>query len=161
MIEEIATVVSTREDKAVIRVEKTSSCNSCNASGACGTASLSRLFNFQAPELTVNNALDARPGDRVMVTIEERALLTGSFLLYITPLLTMIGLALLSGWFAVVLFPGIDPDGLQALGGVAGLAAGLYLVRQLANRFTGNQLQAVMVKRLPLSSNRVLVDSIS
>ena len=148
MIEEIATVISTEADMAVIKVEKTSSCNSCQAKGACGTSSLAGFFNFQPPEIKVANSLHAKTGDRVLVGIEENTLVAGSFLLYIVPLLMMMLFAL----FATALeplFPALHTELLQTVAGLVGLAAGLILVRQQSGRLLKEKGKAHMVKILP------------
>lgn len=159
MIEEIATVVSIENDIAVVRVEKTSSCNSCQAKGACGTSSLSSYFNFQSPGLKVKNSIDAKAGDQVIVSIQEKTLVTGSFLLYIVPLLIMI----LFAFAAITLqpvFPSLDQELFQTLSGLAGLAAGLIIVKQISVHLLKGNNSAVLVKILQGSPQRVSVNQL-
>lgn len=131
MIEEMARVSRCEEDYAIVEVTRTSSCNSCNAKGACGTGSLALWFRFRPPPLKVLNSLNARPGDQVMVALEESRFLTGSFLLYMLPLLSLFAFALLFEWLAQISSIA-NPEAAAISGALSGLVAGLLGVRYLA-----------------------------
>ncbi len=159
MIEEVATVISIEADMAVIEVEKTSSCNSCQSKGVCGTSSLAGLFNFQSPQIKVNNSLNARTGDRVLVGIQENTLVAGSFILYIVPLLMLLLFAVAASLLEPV-FPTLDQELLQTIAGLAGLAVGLFFVRQQSSRLFEGKRNAFMVKILPSQANSVSVNQL-
>jgi len=160
MIEEYATVIATQEDKAVIEVTKTSSCGSCQAKGSCGTVSLANFFNFQAPRLKVENSLNAKPGDQVLVGIKENTLVTGSLLLYIVPILSMLLFAIITGFIVQQNFPNIELELSQTLAGLVGLAAGLVLVRHVSATVFKNSNKAILVKIISHSSQLVSISDI-
>jgi len=73
------------------------------------------------------------PGEHVIVGIDERGLVQGSFAVYFVPLLAMIGGAGLGQWFAS--HQGLSADELMAtLGGIAGLLAGFVWLRRFSLR---------------------------
>ncbi|MGD2118837.1 MAG: SoxR reducing system RseC family protein [Chromatiales bacterium] len=125
MIEETAQVVATAPGLARVEIIKTSSCNSCHANGVCGTAAVSRFFNFRAPQVEVDNQINARTGDTVSVAINDDTMLKGSFLLYLAPLLSLLLFALLADYVAA-------NEGIIILAGLSGLAIGLVIVKQLS-----------------------------
>lgn len=154
MIEEIATVISTDAGMAIIRVEKTSSCNSCQAKGACGTASFADYFNFKPPRFEVENTLNAGSGDRVVVGIPEQTLVAGSFLLYIVPLLLLIMFAFLAV-FSGQFFPSLNQELFQTLAGLVGLAVGLIVVKRYSGRLLKDGSRASLVKILNSHAKQV------
>ena len=157
MIEEIARVVATEDDQAIIVVEKTSSCSSCQAKGACGTSSLAAYFNFQPPKLTVDNTLNARVGDQVIVGMPENVLVAGSFLLYIVPLLSLILFALFASFFLESFWPGVDTELSQVIAGLVGLGIGFKLVKLFSAGLLKDRNGASMLRIIPQSPNKVSV----
>ncbi len=154
MIEEEARVVAVDGDRVVIAVEKTSSCNSCSANNSCGTSSLARYFNFKPPELSIENTLQARAGDRVLVSMQDTLLMSGSFLLYIVPLLCLFAGAFLGKSLTVE----ADGEWLQIVSGFAGLLLGLYLVRWWSSRLPAGAA-VKLVKVIQLQGRPVIFPS--
>jgi len=145
MIEEIARVIAVENGHAFVEVTRTSSCNSCNAKQACGTASLTGMFRFQPPALKLKNDIGAKAGDEVVVALPEQTMLAGSFMLYIIPLIMLILFAI--GFdFVIGLFFTIETELLQVVGGLTGLAAGLFIVRKYSARFLNDTSMASLVK---------------
>ena len=62
----------------------------CGQKRGCGNATWGKLLGHKASEFSAKNAIDANVGDSVVVGIEERAVLSSVFYLYIVPLLTML-----------------------------------------------------------------------
>ncbi|NNJ91767.1 MAG: SoxR reducing system RseC family protein [Gammaproteobacteria bacterium] len=145
MIEEIARVVAIDDGYAFVEVTRTSSCNTCNAKQACGTASLTGMFRFQPPALKLKNDIAANPGDEVIVALPEQTMLTGSFMLYIIPLIMLVLFAI--GFdFVLGLFFFIETELIQVAGGLTGLVAGLFIVRKYSARFLNDTSMASLVK---------------
>lgn len=128
MIEEQATVVSVDGEMAELAIARRNACGSCTAKGGCGTSLLSSLFPQRQLRLRLANTVGARPGDRVVLGLDEGQLQRGSLLLYAVPLLGLLLGAI--GGENLLLYLG----GPQELGGVAGgllgLIAGLSVVRE-------------------------------
>ena len=96
MIEEKARVIAIENGQLLLEAETRTACNACTARQGCGTSVLSkwigrRFTRFQAP-----NTVNARVGDEVVVGLAEGAMLKGSVLVYLLPLLAMIVFALLA-----------------------------------------------------------------
>lgn len=95
MIEETGVIVEVDDRHAWVEAATTSSCSQCSASQGCGTASLQKWFKRQPNRLKVIKSQDVLPGERVVIGIPEQALVKGSFLIYMVPLLALIAGALL------------------------------------------------------------------
>jgi len=132
MIEENGVVVSLKGEWAVVKPAPSSGCSSCSANQGCGTASLARFFGQRNQQHFAHNPLNAQPGDRVTMGLEERALVSGSLLMYLLPLVCMIIAAILFSNLMIV--PGWDTDASASLGLGAGLVLGLGLSRWLSHR---------------------------
>lgn len=127
MIEERALVLNTTFDQADgshklarVKVQRTSSCESCSLKSGCGQSTLTKLSSNQCLELDVENTLDAKSGDEVLIAIPESGLMSASLRVYFIPLILMVLGAVAGGV--------IDPDSeiwtiiLSLLGLVSGFA---------------------------------------
>lgn len=152
MIEENGLVIAVHGELAEVESERRSACGGCAVNGACGTSLLERFFGRRQLILTVRNPISAEPGDGVVVGVPEGALLEASFAAYVMPLLAMIVGGVSGSWLAGLLAPGWD-QGLSVLGGMGGLAAGLWwLARFSARRGVKERFQAVILRRSPSSA---------
>lgn len=146
MIEENALVVAVEGDSAWVETERRSSCGGCAAKG-CGTGALSKVLGARKQRLKVHNPVGARAGDSVVLGIEEKALLLGSLMVYILPLLAMLG----GGLLGEVLAPqwGMEAEGPSLLFGALGLLGGFLWLRGY-NRRCGDdpRFTAVILRTL-------------
>jgi sigma-E factor negative regulatory protein RseC len=76
-MKETGRVVETLGRDALVEFERTSACESC---GAC------RRFGAQTMRLTLQNAIGARPGDRVVVEMDAKSVVSASLWAYAFPL---------------------------------------------------------------------------
>lgn len=81
---QVARVISLSENKATVKVQRHTSCEKC---GACNLG----MVSSTEKTVEVENTLNAREGDLVMLGIKSGAILSASFILYIIPLLTFFG----------------------------------------------------------------------
>ncbi len=139
LVEGMARVVAVADGFAWLEPEQTTSCGGCAASGLCGakgigtTASRLEMRRFSLP-----NGPGFAVGERVVVGVDERALLKASGTAYALPLATMLGAGALAQWAA-------GSDGITMAATLAGLGIGLVAARlgarwmnargQLAPRF--------------------------
>lgn len=114
MITERGVIESVEGGKAVVRVQRGTSCASCEHRAACHLDSGKPLF------IEVENELEATAGDWVEISLPTRSLLKLSFLVYFVPVLTLVAGALLGAEWA-------EPFGLSATVGSL-VAGGLALV---------------------------------
>lgn len=135
-VEGIARVVAVADDALWLEPEQTTSCGHCSSSASCGASTReaagmgtvtsrlqARRFRMDAP----GGAGEFRIGDRLVVGVSEKALLSASLTAYGLPLAT----ALVAGSLAQGRY---GEDGLTMLGMGAGLAVGLLLARFIARR---------------------------
>lgn len=96
MIEETAQVVELKGSQLVLQAQTKSSCGSCAASKGCGTSVLSKVVGRKFTRFLAENSIDAEIGDTVVVGISEDALLKGSLVMYIIPVMGMLVIALVA-----------------------------------------------------------------
>ena len=141
MIEESARVIAIDGNQLLLEAEIKTTCQSCSAKKGCGTGVLAEHVGRKMTHFQVENTLDARVGDEVIVGLSEQAMLNGSLLVYLFPLLSMIIAALLAdallnpAWLSAW---GLSGDLLTALAGLAGLVLAMLGVR---NKFAGRRAQ--------------------
>ncbi|MBL3588461.1 MAG: SoxR reducing system RseC family protein [gamma proteobacterium endosymbiont of Lamellibrachia anaximandri] len=133
MIEENATVVSCEGDHAVVETRQKAACGSCHSADSCGTSVISGLFKRKHNQLRVLNAVGAKPGERVVIGLQERALVNASLVAYLLPLFFMISFAFAGQELMGLYF---QPAGelIAILCGLLGLILGLFLTQWYARR---------------------------
>lgn len=142
MIEQSATVVAVDGDTVWVETQRTSACGACAKNRGCGAGTFAKAFGFASPRLRVTAGGGAQVGERVVIGIDERALVRGSFAAYVAPILFMMGFALAGE----TVFPGSDP--LTLICGAAGLGAGLLWLRRYSRRVAGDgRFQPVILHR--------------
>jgi len=146
VIEETGRVVATDTGHAWVETQRHSACGSCAARGGCGTSVLSRVLGQRAVRVRAIDKIGASVGDRVVVGMDDAALLRGSMAVYLTPVLAMIGAAFVTEALAPQWGFG---DGLTVVGGGLGLLAGFVWLR-LFSRRVGNdaRYQALVLRRV-------------
>lgn len=124
MIEENAKVVALEgEQYAWVETTRKSACGSCSVSSTCGTSLLANIFGQKKGRVKVLNSCHAKPGDNVIIAMDENDMLKGSLALYFVPLLSLIGLSLV----ASLLAKGLQlSNGLSDLLAIIAAAVGLY-----------------------------------
>lgn len=128
MITENAIVTRVQGQYAWVSTERKSTCGACAAKSACGTAVLSEVVGRKVSQLRVLNSKDVISGDSVTVGLSEQALLKGSFLVYLVPLLFFFLFALFGN--SMVEY---KSDLITIILGGFGFAVGLLLARRYLN----------------------------
>ncbi len=149
MIEEQALILSVKGDFAEVQVQRQNSCGSCSAKAGCGSALLSSVFGNKRNSLQVYNPIQAGPGERVVIGLNESPFLKAAFTLYALPLLLMIVGALFGEWLALqAAADNTEPAALS--GGLLGLLTGLAWVRRFSRRCSEDaRYQAKVLRRAP------------
>lgn len=144
MIEEQARVLDWRNGRALLWVDRSSACGSCKARAACGQG-LARSLTGKAAghELEVACSTPLRPGDQVVLAVDENLLVRGALLVYLLPLLALLLGALLGQWLQA-------SEGVSIVLGFAGFAAAFGWLA-LRNRQYAKQacMQPKVVRVLP------------
>lgn len=127
MIEETAVVE--RVENGYIWVSPASSgsaCSSCESSGSCSTSMLvSLLQGKNSKTVRVDNTINAKVNDRVVLGIHPQGLLSGSALIYLLPILNLFIFAALGSQFFSEL--------VSIIAGIIGFIMGVYLSKKIAD----------------------------
>lgn len=145
MLEAEGVIVKIGQEGVFVETSRASACGTCSSKEGCGTSTLSQLLGSKASIFKVLNPIGAVLGERVVIGLEEAALLKSSLLVYSLPLGALLAGAILGGWLA--------PAQLQdayALGGMfAGLALGFVALKLVGARAgTNSQFQPVILRRV-------------
>ena len=142
MIEETAVVIEVEEHQVLLQTQRKSACNACSVKAGCGTSTLAKVVGKRSSQFLVEKTLDVRVGDRVIVAIDEDALVQGSLLIYLLPIIFMI----LSGMLAELVFV---TELITILSTLAGFILALFAVRFLltGNHFK-NKIQPHLIRRV-------------
>ncbi len=96
MIEESALVLEVRQQQVLLQTQRKSACQSCSVKSGCGTSVLAKVVGKRSSQFVVKNVLDVRVGEQVIIAIDENALVQGSLLIYLMPLVVMMLTGLLA-----------------------------------------------------------------
>lgn len=152
MIEEPAVVVEAGDGYAWVEARRRSACGACSASEGCGAAALAKVWGERRSRVRAISALPLQPGDAVIVGLAEGALLRGSLLVYLLPLLLLLAGALLGQ--AAFAGAGEEP---VVLAGAVGLGLGFLAARAGSRWLRGDaRFQPVVVRRLDAAPGNVL-----
>lgn len=147
MIEERGRVIATEGEFALVEAQRESACGHCKVQSGCGTSLLSRFVGNRHNRLRVANPVDAKPGDSVVIGLNENALTGASVTLYLLPILALIAAAVAGQLLAHGIgLTSTEPASI--VGGLLGLTAGLVLARRRANRLQGDRRQQAVILRL-------------
>lgn len=148
MIEETATVVARDGRYAWVESARKSACGQCSMNKGCGVGAISKVFGERRTRIQAINTVEAEVGESVMIGISETALLTGSFLVYLLPILSLLGFGLLG---EAVARQGLSDDSEwpAILSGLFGLFIAMAWVRYKTGRSgESDRFQAVILRRL-------------
>jgi len=147
MIEEQAVVINVDGERAHLEIERGSPCGLCGATRGCGISLWSRLFGRRRGGISAVNDLNAEVGTRVIIGVQEGALLAGSLAAYLAPLLLICAGALFG---ASLVSSRAESDLYAVVGAIAGLLSGLAWVRfYTGGRRQDGRYQPVMLRRAP------------
>lgn len=149
MLEETARVVDVKDGMLLAETESRSGCSHCSANN-CTTSVVAKLFGVKRNRLVVENRLDARPGDRVVIGIPDALLVRASLLAYLLPLLSMLGAA--AAGEAVGL-----PANWMSLLALCGLAMGFFMVHRATRGWTSQRYKPQLLRIAAAAYQRVEV----
>ena len=127
MIEETALVLEIRDQQALLQTQRKNACQSCSVKSGCGTSTLAKVVGNRSSQFIVDNTLDVHAGDQVVVAIDENALVQGSLLIYLLPLLSMLA----AGIFAELFF---SIELVTIVFSMVGFALSLFIVHYILPR---------------------------
>lgn len=142
MLEERGVVVAVGPDGVWVETRRKSACGECAQRSGCGTGALSGMFNPASSRFQIDTGHALRVGDEVLIGLEERALLRGSVVVYLLPLLLM--------FFSAVAGQALGGgEGFTLLAGGAGLVGGLFLAHRFSRRAAADaRYRPVLLEKL-------------
>ena len=149
--QETAAVTGIHPDgRAIVVIQRAEACHSCSAKGACQTLG----GKTQDMTLVLENTLDVKPGDQVILSMAEASVIKASAVLYLIPAIGLVGGALLGWSQSTALGMGSDPASI--LGAAVGLVVGFVATKLVAGSMSKKphytphlkSVQAVNVKSL-------------
>lgn len=132
MIEELAEVTQTSGDIAEVVTRRHHACGSCSASSGCGTSLIAAWLPQRELRFRLRNDVAARPGDTVVLGLEESMLQRGALLLYAVPLAGLLGGAVIGELASASV--GLAAELGAVATGLLGLTTALWLVRRYSTR---------------------------
>lgn len=123
MLSETGQVVDAKDGKAWVAVERKTTCESCAVQKGCGTSVLSKVIGKKIATIEVDNTLDVKVGDHVELAMNDDAIVSGSLMLYMLPLIAFFLMAIL----AHSLF---SHELVTILSSLLGLAAAFFMLRR-------------------------------
>ena len=94
-MEELAQVIENRGDNVLVRVVRNSACSKCDKD--CGMAGTSH--ETDEIDVEINNTMGAEKGNYVKLEMGEKTLVLASLIVYLFPILSLIGGYFLSNFF--------------------------------------------------------------
>ena len=143
MLETRATIVQIHDGRAMVNANQVSGCEQCNGQG-CGSSKVAQLFCSKPRYFEVDNPIAAQPGDEVIVSVADGAVLRGIGLAYLLPIISMVLGAGLASWLSGTTENG---DLYVAGGGVLGLVIGFWTSHRLAMRLSRSQNRPFVARR--------------
>lgn len=152
MLEAEGVVLSSGAGMAQVATSRASACGSCSGKQGCGVSSLGQLLGGKNGAFSVSDPIGVAVGERVVIGLEETALLKGSMLAYLLPLAL-----LLAGAVAGSLLAPLPPADIYAMwGALAGLLAGLGALRILGAGTRARQRYRPVIMRRVFPARQVV-----
>ncbi len=147
-LEEVGTVLATEGEWAWVEIPRRGGCGACASSGSCGVGRLASLFGRHPVRLRLRNDVDARPGERVLLAIDEGRVALGAGTVYAPPLVGLVVGVGLGEWLGAR--AGLPVDAVALVLGALGVGLGAALARWLGGRAGGEgPYHPVVTRRLP------------
>ncbi|VAW51461.1 hypothetical protein MNBD_GAMMA06-908 [hydrothermal vent metagenome] len=155
MIEKKAQVIEIKGSQLVLQAQTQSACGSCSASKGCGTSVLAKVIGRKFTQFQVENNVDAKIGDIVVVGISEDALLNGSLVMYIIPILGMMFFSVSANYFLAPVLYFLDL--IIAVSGIMGLIFGSLIAREYFQHQSSRQRFTPVVLRKIIEHGKLQV----
>lgn len=144
MIEESVEVIAIEENTLILRAQRESTCQSCSVQKGCGTSVLSQWLGKKLSIFHVENTINAKIGDFLIVGIPESGLLKGSLMVYFMPIVSLMLCALLADW---LMAESAYHDIWAIASGILGLFVGVRLSKVLLSRMPSGNLSPVILRK--------------
>ena len=153
MIENLAIVVERQGSQVRLATASQTGCARCDAGEGCGGGVFGKLIRRRLRGLLLDDqGLELKPGQHVVLGIESGVFIKAAALIYLLPLLGLLGAAMLARF-------GGGTDAWVALSGVAGLLAGAWAGPRFRRVYIDARLQPRVLRRATTSDMSVCATS--
>jgi sigma-E factor negative regulatory protein RseC len=142
MLETRAIVIQILKTHTLVQANQGNGCEQCNGKG-CGTGKLAQLFCSKPRLFQVDNPINAGAGDQVIISVAEGAVLRGIGVVYLLPLILLLGGAMLGNLWAA---QAGQADTYASAGAVLGLVAGFVLARWISSGQVRSRFQPYIAR---------------
>ena len=152
MIEEHVKVTRFDDQWVWVEASRQSACAACASKSNCSQGVLSdwQKGNMVEIALAKPDHFEPHEGQEVVIGIEEGSLVKASFLLYLIPLLALVGFAMTARSLGL-------SEGLQALASLIGLGVGFIAVRLISKMsITKEKFEPVLLRAVHPSVNSLI-----
>lgn len=151
MATEEGIVTAVTDTTAWVKTSRSSACEHCSAKDSCSPT------NKLEAEVEVDNPVQARVGDRILLNVETASLLKASFLIYVFPILCMIAGAGLGQGMGMV--TDLDPAWTSPVVALIFFAGALFFMCSKGNRLAQTEAYRPKIIRIiiPAASSQTLL----
>ena len=136
MIEQQGQVIAVSGDVASVRLGGSAGCSACDAGRGCGAGIFGRLLRRKPAVLELDNLIDVRVGQAVVVGLPESTFLQLVFRVYLLPLIAGLAGAVFGHYLSVLNQAGpVLTDGSALLGGLMAAAIAMTWNRKWNREF--------------------------
>ncbi len=147
LLEERGRVTRVEGDCAWVEVARKPGCSGCATKNECGTAVLAKVMSSKPVLIKTTNVIAANVGDEVVVGIEQKALMAGSFSVYAIPLLLMLFAAFLGDFLGQNFFAEYH-NGISVVFAFLGLFFGFFWLKLYSKKRAKDQRYQPSLMRL-------------
>ncbi|SMY36313.1 SoxR reducing system RseC family protein [Photobacterium andalusiense] len=157
MMRTLATVVAVDSGYITVSCQQQTSCGHCASRDSCGTGIVSKAMPGRSHLITIDTNEKITLGQVVEIGLSERSMLSSALLVYMLPLLFLVGGSLLGQYLFV------DLAASNQLGvivsAVVATTIGLLIARHYAKRLDGDAAykpSLIRVLGLPISADKLI-----
>ncbi|SMY36647.1 SoxR reducing system protein RseC [Photobacterium malacitanum] len=157
MMRTLATVVAVDSGHITVSCQQQTSCGHCASRDSCGTGIVSKAIPGRSHKITIDTNENVTLGQVVEIGLSERSMLSSALLVYMLPLLFLVGGSLLGQYLFV------DLAASNQLGvivsAVVATTIGLLIARHYAKRLDGDAAykpSLIRVLGLPISADKLI-----
>lgn len=132
MITENGIVTQANKSSAWVKTSRTGACESCSTKDSCSTAK-----SMKEQIVVVQNTLNVKSGDRVVIGLETKSILFLTFLLYIFPIILLVIGAIIGNSIAP-LFE-LNPSITSMISGFSFFGLAFYFIRKKNTSLSKNK----------------------
>ncbi len=153
MIEETAIVVKCEGEFAWVEAQRKSACGQCGVNKACGTGTIAKIWSRKTTQMKAINKAQAHEGETVLIGLQESALVQGSLIIYLLPIVSLVLFAIFGEQMAEQ-WQLASAEATSIVFGIIGFVLAGILIKIFSRHIQSDvRYQPVILKRLSTLDN--------